>query len=386
MARECDFLVIGAGIGGASCAHWLAPDHSVILLEMEAQPGYHTTGRSVAVYTEAYGPRTIRALAIAGGDFFRRPPAGFTGPPLCRPHGLMFIAREDQRPALRAALEAVQPLSPGIREIGVEEALRLVPVLRREYLAAAFLDPATMALDVDAIHQGYLRGLRRSGARVVTGAQARTFERRGGKWRVGTPAGEFAAPVVINAAGAWADEVAERAGARRIGLQPKRRTVIAFPLPEGVEGSAWPVTFDTEEEFYFKVDAGVVLGSPADETPVPPQDARPEEIDVAITVDRIERATTMRVSRIIRRWAGLRSFVADGVPVVGYDPEAEGFFWCAGQGGYGIETSNGMGRSAAALAAGGPLPADVRALEVSEADLSPARLRAGAEDAAGDPG
>ena len=375
MVRECDFLIIGAGIGGTSCAHWLAPRHSVIVLEMEEQPGYHTTGRSVAVYTEAYGPRVIRALAIGGGDFFRNPPASFTDVPLARPHGFLFIAREDQRAFLSAALEAVRPLSPDIHEVSVDEALGLVPVLRPDYLAAALLDPNTMALDVDAIHQGYMRGLRRAGAEIVTRAQAEAFERRGGKWHVRTPAGDFAAPVVINAAGAWADVVAERAGARTVGLQPKRRTVIAFPLPEGVDGHSWPVTVDTEEEFYFKIDAGVVLGSPADETPVPPQDAQPEEIDVAITVDRIERATTMKVSRIIRRWAGLRSFVPDGVPVLGYDPDLEGFFWCAGQGGYGIETSNGMGRSAAALATGDSLPEDLRALDVKEADLNPARLR-----------
>ena len=375
MVRECDFLIIGAGIGGTSCAHWLAPRHCVIVLEMEEQPGYHTTGRSVAVYTEAYGPRIIRALAIGGGDFFRNPPSSFTEVPLARPHGFLFIAREDQKPALYAALEAVQPLSPEIHEIRVHEALDMVPVLRPDYLAAAIHDPNTMALDVDAIHQGYIRGLRRAGAEIVTRAPAEAFERRGGKWHVRTPAGEFAAPVVINAAGAWADVVAERAGARTVGLQPKRRTVIAFPLPEGVDGHSWPVAVDTEEEFYFKVDAGVVLGSPADETPVPPQDAQPEEIDIAITVDRIERATTMKVSRIIRRWAGLRSFVPDGVPVVGYDPDLEGFFWCAGQGGYGIETSNGMGRSSAALAAGDSLPEDLRALGVEEADLNPARLR-----------
>ena len=375
MVRECDFLVIGAGIAGTSCAHWLAPGRSVIVLEMEEQPGYHTTGRSVAVYTEAYGPRVIRALAIGGGDFFRHPPAAFTEVPLARAHGFLFIAREDQKPALYAALEAVQPLSPEIHEVEVCEALDMVPVLRRDYLAAAILDPNTMALDVDAIHQGYMRGLRRAGAEIVTRAPAQSFERRGGKWYVGTPAGDFAAPVVINAAGAWADVVAERVGARRIGLQPKRRTVIAFPLPDGVDGHSWPVCVDTEEEFYFKVDAGVVLGSPADETPVPPQDAQPEELDIAITVDRIERATTMKVARIIRRWAGLRSFVADGVPVLGYDPDVEGFFWCAGQGGYGIETSCSMGRSAAALAAGDALPADLRELGVQEADLHPARLR-----------
>ena len=375
MVRECDFLIIGAGIGGTSCAHWLAARHSVIVLEMEDQPGYHTTGRSVAVYTEAYGPRVIRALAIGGGDFFRNPPSSFTEVPLGRPHGFLFIAREDQKPVLYDALEAVQPLSPEIHEVSVREALDMVPVLRPDYLAAALLDPNTMALDVDAIHQGYMRGLRRAGAEIVTRAPAETFERRAGKWHVHTPAGEFAAPVVINAAGAWADVVAERAGACTVGLQPKRRTVIAFPLPEGVDGHTWPVAVDAEEEFYFKVDAGVVLGSPADETPVPPQDAQPEEIDIAITVDRIERATTMKVSRIIRRWAGLRSFVPDGVPVVGYDPDVEGFFWCAGQGGYGIETSHGMGRSSAALAAGDSLPEDIRALGVTEADLHPARLR-----------
>ena len=375
MVRECDFLVIGAGIAGTSCAHWLAPDRSVIVLEMEDRPGYHTTGRSVAVYTEAYGPRVIRALAISGGDFFRSPPSSFTEVPLARPHGFLFIAREDQKPTLHAALEAVRGLSPNIHEVSVDEALALVPVLRPDYLAAAILDPNTMALDVDAIHQGYMRGLRRAGAEIVTGAQAESFERRGEKWHVRTPAGDFAAPVVINAAGAWADVVAERVGARAIGLQPKRRTVIAFPLPAGVDGHSWPVAVDADEEFYFKVDAGVVLGSPADETPVPPQDVQPEEIDIAITVDRIERATTMKVTRIIRRWAGLRSFVSDGVPVLGYDPDVEGFFWCAGQGGYGIETSNGMGRSAAALTAGDPLPEDVRALGVTEADLHPARLR-----------
>ena len=375
MARECDFLVIGAGIAGTSCAHWLAPGRSVIVLEMEERPGYHTTGRSVAVYTEAYGPRVIRALAISGGDFFRRPPSSFTELPLARPHGFLFIAREDQKPALYSALAAVQPLSPDIHEVSVDKALSMVPVIRPDYLAGAILDPNTMALDVDAIHQGYMRGLRRAGAEIVTGAAAESFERRGGMWHVRTPAGEFAAPVVINAAGAWADVVAERVGARAIGLQPKRRTVVAFPLPEGIDGRSWPVAVDTEEEFYFKVDAGVVLGSPADETPVPPQDAQPEEIDIAITVDRIERATTMKVTRIIRRWAGLRSFVSDGVPVLGYDPDVEGFFWCAGQGGYGIETSNGMGRSSAALAVGDALPQDIRALGVTEADLHPARLR-----------
>ncbi|MBT5415673.1 MAG: FAD-binding oxidoreductase [Rhodospirillaceae bacterium] len=372
--RECDYLIIGAGIGGASAGYRLAEDASVIVVEREERPGYHTTGRSVAVYTEAYGPHVIRALAIAGGEFFTAPPPGFTEKPLCHPHGLMFVARADQRAALEAALAEVQELSPSIAMISLDEAIERVPVLRRDYLDAVFLDPNTMALDVDAIHQGYLRGLKARGGEVVCDAEVLGFERKSGLWQVETKAGVFAAPVVINAAGAWADVVAGMIGAREIGLVPKRRTVIAFAPPAGLKTEAWPVVFDTEEEFYFKADAGTILGSPADETPVPPQDAQPEELDIAITVDRLEKATTMEVGRIIRSWAGLRSFVSDGVPVVGFDPDIEGYFWCAGQGGYGIETSAGLSRAAAALARGEALPRDIADLGVTPADLGPERL------------
>lgn len=372
--RETDFLILGAGIGGTSCANWLSEKHSVIVLEMEHQPGYHTTGRSVAVYTEAYGPRTIRALAKSGYEFFTNPDATFTDVPLSRPQGLFFVAREDQRDTIEGALAAVRELSPDIRMISPDEAVAQLPVLRRDYLAAAFLDPSALALDVNAIHQGYIRGLRQNGSDIVCNAEAERIERKGDKWHVSTPAGTFAAPVVINAAGAWADVIAERVGARQIGLQPKRRTVIAFTPPDTKLDEDWPVVIDTDEEFYFKVDAGTVLGSPADETPVPPQDVQPEEIDIAYTVDRLERATTMKVQKLIRTWAGLRSFVSDGVPVVGYDPDVEGYFWCAGQGGYGIETSNGMGQASAGLASGAGLPEHIKALGVTEEDLAPQRL------------
>ena len=372
--RECDFLIVGAGIAGVSVGYFLAQKHKVIVIEREERPGYHTTGRSVAVYTEAYGPRLVRALVKVGGPFFQNPPAGFTEVPLCHPHGLMFVAREDQRSVLMAELAAVQPLSPNIHEVTVDEAVQRVPILRRDYLAAAFLDPNCLSLDVNAIHQGYLRGLKAAGGEVVTDAEAQTFERQGGKWRVRTPAGAFTASVIIDAAGAWADVVAERIGARTIGLVPKRRTVIAFAPPAGTETGSWPVVIDAEEQFYFKADAGTILGSPGDETPSPPTDAQPEEIDIAITVERIERATTMPIPRIIRKWAGLRSFVADRVPVIGYAPDVDGFFWLAGQGGYGIETSAGLARGAAGLATGDGLPEDIRKLTVTERDLGPERL------------
>lgn len=372
--KEADFLVIGAGIGGTSCANWLSEDHSVIVLEMESQPGYHTTGRSVAVYTEAYGPRTIRALAKSGYSFLTNPPDGFSDTPLSRPQGLFFIARDDQMEALEAGLADIQELSPEIQMISAAEAVAQLPVLREDYLAGAFLDPTALALDVNAIHQGYIRGLRKNGGEIVCNAEVNTLERKGGKWHVSTPAGEFSAPVVINAAGAWADQLGQSVGATKIGLQPKRRTVIAFNPPNCEVNSNWPVVIDCQEEFYFKVDAGTVLGSPADETPVEPQDVQPEEIDIAYTIDRLQTATTMKVERLERKWAGLRSFVPDGVPVAGYDPGLEGFCWCAGQGGYGIETSVGMGRCTAALAAGKAIPDDIQALGVTADLLSPDRF------------
>jgi D-arginine dehydrogenase len=374
LERECDFLIIGGGIGGTSAAYFLAGTHKVVVLEMEDQPGYHTTGRSIAAYTEAYGPRTIRALAKVGYRFFTRPPAEFSDARLSRPQGFLFVARKNQRETMEALLSSVQELAPSVQPISRHDAVETVPVLRGDYIDSAFLDPTALALDVAAIHQGYIQGLRRKGGEIVCRAEAQGFEYRTGKWHVTTPAGRFSAPVVINAAGAWADVIAERIGAKSIGLQPMRRTAIAFVPPNSALDNNWPVVIDADEDWYFKIDAGMVLASLAEETPVEPQDAQPEELDIALTVDRIERATTMQINRILRSWAGLRSFVADRVTVCGYDPTVDGFFWCCGQGGYGIETSYGMGRAAASLATEQGVPEDIAALGVTTADLAPDRL------------
>ena len=369
---ESDFIIVGAGIGGTSAAYWLAKRYSVTVLEKETQPGYHTTGRSVAMYTEAYGPRVIRSLAKASYEFLTNPPGDFSSQALSNRSGFMFIARRDQAESLERALEEAQTLSPQIHPVSKSKAIDMVPMLRRDYVASAFLDPSTLTLDVDAIHQGYIRGLKRQGSAVHCNAEVCDPNWNGQKWSIQTAHETFTAPVVINAAGAWADEVGTQFGARPIGLQPKQRTVIAFAAPQQITArDTWPFVFDTDEQFYFKLDAGVVLGSPADETPVPAQDAQPREIDVAITVDRIERATTVKIQRIIRKWAGLRSFVGDGVPVVGFDREVPGFFWCAGQGGYGIETSWAMGEVTAALAAGEGIPQHIRDAGVEDNDLAP---------------
>ena len=373
--REFDFLVVGAGMAGASAAYYLAPLGRVAVLERESQPGYHTTGRSAALFSETYGNATIRGLTTGGRGFYLDPPAGFAEHPLLAPRGALFIGRDDQIPKLDAAVAEIGDLDR-LTRLDAAEVRALVPALKADYVAGAVFEPAAMDIDVNALHQGYLSGLRAEGGALVTDADVTGAEFDDGRWRVETAAGAFRAPVLINAAGAWCDAVARLAGAAPVGLVPKRRTIITFDPPAGVDVSRWPLVVDVDENFYFKPDAGRLLGSPADETPSPPCDAQPEELDIALAVDRIERATELRIGRILNRWAGLRSFVADKSPVAGFDDRREGFFWLAGQGGYGIQTAPGLGRAAAALARGQPIPADLQDLGVAERDLAPHRLRA----------
>lgn len=372
----CDFLVVGAGMAGASAAYELARLGSVVVVEREDAPGYHSTGRSAALLLETYGNDAIRALTVASRRFYENPPTGFAEHPLMTPRGALSIARADQRDKIADELARIRPHVPDIEELGAAEAIRLVPVLRSDYVACALYDRHACDLDVHAIHQGFLKGLKRRGGRVVTGAEATAIGHDGRRWLVETRQGAFAAPVVVNAAGAWCDAVARLAGVRAIGLVPKRRTAITFDAPAGHDVGAWPMAFDIEEHFYFKPEAGRVLASPADATPVEPCDAQPEEFDVAVAAERVERATTMKITRVAHKWAGLRSFVADKTPVVGLDAGAPGFCWLAGQGGYGIMTAPALARATAALATGGHLPDDLARLGLSADALSPARLRA----------
>ncbi len=373
MARTFDVLVIGAGIAGASAAWRLADGARVGVLERESMPGYHTTGRSAAFFTEAYGNDVVRALARASRAFLENPPEPFESPLMEVGGGVMFIAREDQGEVFERELAHASAIDPSIIEVTSEEAREIVPALDPRYLARAFREPAAMGMDVDRIHQGFLRGLRARGGEVIREAEVLRLERKGSSWRVETHAGAFSAPVVINAAGAWCDVIGEAAGCRPIGLEPKRRTAIVFDVPAAISVGGWPITIDIEEKFYFRPDAGRILASPADETPSPPCDAQPEEIDVALTVDRIERATTLCIGKVRNKWAGLRSFVADRTPVVGKDPEREGFYWLAGQGGYGIMTAPAMSGALAALVRGDSWPASLSEMGVESGALDAGR-------------
>lgn len=373
-----DIIIIGAGIAGASAAYFLAlGGANVVLLEREEQPGYHSTGRSAALFSETYGPTVIRRLSMASRAFLAQPPEGFAEHALLAPRGMLMVATEAEAAELAAFAAEIRANGGEIRMLDADEVVALVPVMRRELLAGGVLEPGAMDIDVHALHWGFIRGFRHAGGTLVNEACVERISRRGARWVVEDARGRgFEADVVVNAAGAWADEIARLAGVAPRGLVPKRRTALMVDLPAGVHGDAWPMVCSITEDYYFKPDAGRLLVSPADETPVPPQDVQPEDLDIAIAIDRFMTATTVEVRRPGSTWAGLRSFFADGDPVSGFAPDAPGFYWLAGQGGYGIQTAPAMGRVAAGLILSGLVPDDVRAFGVDAEALSPGRLSA----------
>jgi D-arginine dehydrogenase len=323
-----------------------------VLVEGEAATGYHATGRSAALFSEYYGNPTVRALTTASRGFLTAPPAGFADHPLWTHRGVLALAGPDnEQQFARAYADGLTAPEP-VRELDPDQVQRLCPVLRPGWYRRAMYKPGALDVDVDALLQGFLRGIRTAGGAVVTRARATHVEHRAGQWRVRTSAGEFTAPVVVNAAGAWADEVARLAGVTPVGLVALRRTACVADVPHGLDVAAWPMVADVAGTFYVKPESGGLLLSPADTTPVAPGDIRPEDLDVAIAAARVEEATTLRIRRIRRAWAGQRSAVSDESPVLGEAPDAPGFFWLAGLGGAGVQMAPAVGRLVAALAAG----------------------------------
>jgi D-arginine dehydrogenase len=369
-----DFLVIGAGIAGASVAYWLAPRARVVVLERESQPGYHTTGRSAATYFESYGTPQVRALTLASRAFFESPPAGFAEHPILAPRGAVFVGAHGQQALLDEHEAVVRALSPKARRLDAAETCAMVPVLRTERVVGGVFEPDAADMDVHGLHQGYLRGARRAGAQVLCDAGVSAIERVAAGWRVRAGGQTWEAQVIVNAAGAWCDQLARMAGVEPIGLQPRRRSAFVFTPPQGLEVGRLPMFVGADESWYVKPDAGMFLGSPANADPVEPQDVQPEELDIALGIHRIAEMTTMSIRRPVRTWAGLRSFVADGDLVGGPDPRVPGFFWLAAQGGYGIQTSAAMGEACAALALGRPIPSRIAEFGLTAAMLGPARL------------
>ncbi|NMX91726.1 MULTISPECIES: FAD-binding oxidoreductase [unclassified Pseudomonas] len=373
--NQADYLIIGGGIAGASAGYWLSRHARVIVLERESMPGYHSTGRSAALYIAAYGTPQVRALTLGSRDFFDHPPEGFTEHPLLTPRGEVLVDLLGDPEELQRQYLSAKALVPETRLLDTEEALQMLPILRREKVHGAIYDPTVCDIDTDALYQGYLRGIRRNGGQIHTDNEVHKLARDDqGQWQVRTSQQRFSAPVIINAAGAWADTIGELAGAQKIGLQPKRRSAFVFAPPAEMNIHGWPELAALDGSFYMKPDAGMFLGSPANADPVEPHDVQPEELDIATGIYHIEEATTLSIRRPTRTWAGLRSFVSDGDLVCGFDPQVEGFFWIAAQGGYGIQTSPAMGQASAALVRGLGLPEPLQRAGLTEAMLSPGRL------------
>ena len=378
--QAIDAVVVGAGIAGTSVGYFLANQAKVVVLEREAQPGVHSTGRSAALFSETYGSPQVRALTRASRAFFERPPRGFVENELLAPRGALVIGSREQAARIESDWELMRAHTAQLQLLDGQGVRSMVPVLVPEHAQSGMFEPGAADIDVNALHQGFIRGLKQRGSRLECGVQILSIERSGDDWVIevamrGAPPHSIRAPLLINAAGAWADEVAGLAGVARLGIEPRRRSAFLFQPPEGVVTAHWPFVTSVDEDFYFKPDAGLLLGSPANADPVSPHDVQAEDLDIAMAIDRIERVTTMRIERPLRPWAGLRSFVADGGLVGGFDPAARGFFWVAALGGYGIQTCAAMGEACASLALGRALPSHVADAGLSAAMLGVERLR-----------
>jgi len=374
MELDCDFLVIGAGISGAAAAFELAAHGTVAVMETESRPGFHSTGRSAALYTRHYGGSTVRKLNGAVLPFFTDPPAGFAEHPLLSPRGGLTIGSSEQRQEIEDLL-ALGADKGTIVELSPQQAVAQAPYLKPDAFAYVAYERDILDMDVAAIHQGFLRGLKARGGQVICDAPVQRLERIGRTWHAESGETLVRAPVVVNAAGAWGDVIAAMAGAKPVGLVPKRRTAILIDLPSGTDTRAWPAVDEAGNGCYCKPETGRVMASPGDATPCEPCDAQPDDYDVAVAADFLERATTIPVRRINHKWAGLRSFVADEAPVVGFDDRVPGFFWLCGQGGYGIMLAPVLGRATAHLIQHGSLPEDLADRGLTLGELAPERFR-----------
>jgi D-arginine dehydrogenase len=376
--KTAECIVIGGGIAGLSLAALLARSLRVTVIEGESAPGYHASGRSVAFAHFGLGEIIVRTLTVASlqplGEM-----TGAGGAPVTAVQAALHIARADEAEALADLAAVHEHFGCDFDWLDGAGAQALVPVLKAgpDKVHAAIVDHKSLKLDTDAMLQRHLADLRAGGGELVTGARITAIHRTGDSWRIETAGEQFEAPLIVNAAGAWADEIARMAGCTPIGLEPRRRTVIGFDAPQGLDVARWPFVKTVGEGFYMLPEgSGRLLASSMDQTPSDPCDAAAEELDIAIAADRVMQATSLEIRRIAHSWAGLRSFAPDELPVVGPAKDAPGFHWFAGQGGYGFQTSPALARIGESAVLGTPLPQDLAALGLDLAMFAPARFDA----------
>lgn len=352
-----DVLIVGAGIAGASLAAALAPWRRVMLIEAEDTPGYHSTGRSAAFWHETYGGAKVQPLSVASFDTLARPAPEFSERGFLSPRAALTVGRSSEAAAVDAFAAEFAAKGVDVVRMGAADIARSIPGVRAKWSEAAY-EAACSDIDVNALHAAYLRAAKRDGAHLAIRAPLVSARRTGGGWEAQVGGETIHAALIVNAAGAWADRVAAACGVAPVGIRPYRRTVVQLRLGVAVPAEL-PLIVHVGGDFYFKGESeGRVWLSPHDETPVEPHDAAPEDVDVAIAVDRLQAVVDWPVAAVERKWAGLRSFAPDRVPVFGADPHQPGFIWCAGQGGVGIQTSPAI---AALLAAelGAPPPGGI---------------------------
>jgi D-arginine dehydrogenase len=371
---SADFLVIGGGIAGLSAAARLAAHGTVIVLEAEEALGYHSSGRSVTFSHYGIGDNVVRALTSYSRGFFQHPPGGFSEQPIARRASALFVATEEMLPILHELQEQMERFTDTTSYVGEAKIGALCPVLKvgRDAIVSGVLETDGLRLDADALLQGFARAVRASGGELLTGQRIAMIRRSGKDWQVETEAGRrFTGAILVNAAGAWADRIAELAGVEPLGLSPKRRTIIVVDPPPEQDVRDWPFVKTAADLFYMLPEAGRLLASPVDEVECEPCDAQPEEYDLALAAYRLEEYTTLSVRRIAQRWAGLRTFTADRVPTAGFAADAPGFFWLAGQGGYGLQTAPAMAEIAEALITGGAWPSGLASLGLEPGQVRP---------------
>ena len=366
-------VVIGGGIAGISAAAYLSRRTRVTLIDMEASLTYHTTGRSAAVFVRNYGEPPTRRLTAASERFFASNADGFSEVSLLSRRGTLMVATEEHVDALRREYADGVASGTDVRWLDATDIEQLVPVIKRTHRAAGIWEPGAQDMDVAAIHHAFVRMLRSNDGEILTRHPAAAIDRTSRGWRVSAADATIEADVIVNASGAWGDEVAALAGVEPVGLVPCRRT--AFMIAGTKESRHWPLVFGGRDEWYLRPDGDQIMCSPADETPSEPCDARPEEVDVALAIDRINTATTLEIRSVRSQWAGLRTFAPDRAPVTGFDPESPGFFWLVGQGGTGIQTAPAAGRLAAGLMLDGAVPPDLAVASVDPETMDPARFR-----------
>lgn len=372
--RTFDIVIIGGGIAGLSLAYFLSPHRSVAVLEQEGALGYHSTGRSAAEFTLRDNAPLVNALARASHAFLMRPPEGFAAVPLLIERGSIILGAAEKAALVRERFETARSLGVAAEWLDEAAMLARAPMLDPAYAAAAYFDPDYWDIEVDALLQSYARHARRHGAQIVEGRRFAGARRAGGRWLIEAGEETIAAGMLVNAAGGWADAVAALSGVAPAGIVPHRRTAITIDLPDSIDASRLPEINEIEDLFYFKPEGGRLLASPADATPCEPADVQPEELDVAYAAHYVEEATTLTVRRVFRSWAGMRSFSADRLPVLGPAGDEPSFFWLAGQGGYGILTSPALGSLSAALLTGSPVPEPLAREGITAETFSPRRL------------